>query len=409
MNRVAIVAPYFAPHVGGVERYAQRVASAVRDSPDLDPVVITTSHTDRQDRYDDVDGIPVIRLGGGVRLSNTPVNPRWVGRLRGLFRDLDIDLVNAHAPVPYLADVATLVSGRRPIVLTYHAGSMAKNSKPVDLVLKAYERLILPRLFTRAAAVVSVSPTSLAHGRSNAVQIAPGVDVDLFTPSGSAPVPPVIMYAGRMDRSSQWKGVSVLLEAFALVARDLPDARLVLAGDGDATQTYREQAGRLGLQGRVRFLGMLADEALVRAYQGASIVVLPSTTEAESFGMCLLEAMACGKPVVGSRVGGIPQVITEGLTGLLVTPADPRALAAACARLLTDPGLAARLGRAGRKQAELQYAWPEQVAAYLALFRSLLPPPQVPSCRPGRAGQSRRPGRPGQSRPPGRASQESSR
>ena len=372
-GRVGIIAPYFAPRIGGVERYAHRVAAAVRDAPDLEPVVITSNHLDRRTRFDDVEGIPVVRLGGAVRLSNTPINPLWPWHLRRLFRRLRINVVNAHAPVPYLADVATLAAGRRPVVLSYHAGSMVKQSQPVDLVLRTYERLVLPRLFNRAAAVVSVSPTSLAHGHPKARQVTPGVDVQTFVPhlSGGIPERPVMMYVGRIDRTSPWKGISVLLQAFVRVAREIPEARLVLAGGGDAVEDHRMQVGRLGIQDRVDFVGTLDDDALVRAYQAASTVVLPSTTESESFGMCLIEAMACGTPVIGSRVGGIPFVIDDGKTGLLVRPGDAGALAAACTRLLRDPDLAARMGRAGRKEAESRYAWPGQVDKYLELFRNI--------------------------------------
>ncbi|HLL67799.1 MAG TPA: glycosyltransferase family 4 protein [Micromonosporaceae bacterium] len=380
-RRVAIVAPYFPPRIGGLERYAHRIATAVRDAPDLEPIVITTNHLGRRSRFDHVDGIPTLRLGGAVRLSNTPVNLLWPWRLRRIFRHQRIDIVNAHAPVPYLADVATMVAGRRPVLLTYHAGSMAKGRQPVDVVVRAYERLVLPEILRRAATVVSVSPASLAHGRANSVQVTPGVDVDVFVPAGDVPgghaaaPAPVLMYVGRMDRTSPWKGVATLLQAFVHVARDVPAAQLVLVGGGDAVAEHRRLVDRLGLRHRVRFAGPLRDDDLVRAYQSAAVVVLPSITGSESFGMCLIEAMACAKPVIGSDVGGIPFVIDHGRTGLLVPPGAPLALATACTRLLRHPDVAARMGREGRREVVARYAWPGQVEKYLGLLRALPSPP----------------------------------
>jgi rhamnosyl/mannosyltransferase len=285
-------------------------------------------------------------------------------------RRYDVDVVNTHAPVPFLPDVAVAVAGHRPVVHTYHAGSMVKHAGRVDGIIRAYEQKVLPRVFRRADALVAVSPTSLAHGVPDSRIITPGVDTDVFTPAGR-PRGSTLLYVGRLDRTSAWKGVDVLLDAFALLAPDHPHARLRIVGAGNALEDHRERARALGIGQRVDFSGLLAAADLVRAYQEARLLVLPSRTESESFGMTLVEAMACGRPVVGSAVGGIPSVVEDGRTGLLVPPGDPVALAGACRRLLADAALCAELGANGRRRAETTYAWPALVAAYLDLFRSL--------------------------------------
>ncbi|GAA1943546.1 glycosyltransferase family 4 protein [Kitasatospora viridis] len=370
---VAVVAPYFRPKIGGVENYAARIAGALGADPDSRPAVITTNTTGRRTTVRVEDGVPVVRLGTWVRLSNTPLNPLWLLQLPYWLRRLDIDVVSAHAPVPGLADLAMALGGARPAVLTYHAGSMAKGRPGVDRLIGGYERLLLPRLFGRAGALVAVSPVSLAAGHRGALRIPPGVDTELFTPGPpAAERPPTVLYVGRMDLTSAWKGVPVLLRAFALLA-DLPQARLRLVGDGDARPELHAEAARLGLADRVEFTGVLTGPALVAELQRAAVLVLPSLSPAESFGMTLIEAMACATPVVGSRVGGIPHVVDDGATGLLVAPGDERELAAACRRLLTDPGTAERLGAAGRRHVVEHYAWPGLTDRYLELFRALSP------------------------------------
>ena len=107
----------------------------------------------------------------------------------------------------------------------------------------------------------------------------------------------------------------------------------------------------------------------MRAYQEASVVVLPSLTEAESFGMTLVEAMACGRPVVGSRVGGIPGVVRDGVDGLLVPPGDAPALAEALRRLLTDEELGATMGAEGRRAAESTWDWRHSTGTTLRVLR----------------------------------------
>ena len=140
--KVALVTPRFPPDVGGLENYVGWVARALRSA-------VVRRHRDH-DRHAPAgpgtratSGIPVIRLGTWLTLSNTPVNPLWWAQVRRLLTRLDVDVVNAHAPVPGLADVAAFTSPV-PVVMTYHAGSLVKGDHPVDPLLRAYERHVLP-------------------------------------------------------------------------------------------------------------------------------------------------------------------------------------------------------------------------------------------------------------------------
>lgn len=374
VRTVAVVAPHYPPRIGGVERYAARVASALVDEPGLRPVVLTTGETAFRTRVTVEDGVTIVRLGRLLRLSNTPLSPLWPIQVRWWLRRLGVDVVNAHAPVPGLGDIAVAVAGKRPTVLTYHSGTMHKGGEDTglaDWLIGRYERHLLPRVFNRADVLVPVSPVALAAGRPGAVQITPGVDVDRFTPG-----PPAsqrardLVYVGRVDRSSAWKGIDVLIRALARLG-DLPGVRLRLVGDGDALPDHLALAARLGVADRVESVGPLHGADLVKAVQSAAVLVLPSLTDAEAFGMVLMEAMACATPVVASSVGGPAFVLADGESGSLVPPGDPVALEHACRRLLEDAHLADRMGRAGRRRAEELFAWPTLTRRYAELFRTL--------------------------------------
>ena len=371
---VAVVSPYYPPKIGGVEHYAARVAAALAATEDLEPVVITTRAGGLRTTVGTEDGVRVVRLGVWLRLSNTPLSPLWPLQLRRWLRRTGAEVVNAHAPVPGLADLAVAVAGLRPVVLTYHAGSMHKGepgSGLADRLIGGYERYVLPRVFRRARRLVAVSPVSLAAGHGHAVEITPGVDTARFIPGGPASGRPrTLLYVGRMDRTSAWKGVDVLVRAFAGLA-DLPGVRLRLVGGGDAVPDHLRLAAELGLADRVEAVGELTGEALVAELRSAAVLVLPSRTEAESFGMALVEAMACGTPVVGSAVGGIPHVVVDGESGLLVPPGDAGALAGACRRVLADGALADRLAGAGLARVRERYDWDGLTERYAELFRSL--------------------------------------
>ncbi|MEB4210080.1 glycosyltransferase [Mycobacterium sp. 94-17] len=371
-TRVAVVAPYYHPHIGGLENYAQQVVQALDHSPRHDVVVLCTNGS-RRTVVESQGGITVVRLPTLVKLSNSPLHPWWPILLRRLFRRLSIDVVHAHAPVPGLADVATFVAGARPVVLTYHSGSLLKGRRWIDLLLSAYEKYWLPCVFNRCAALGAVSPVSKVYETGRAVLLPPGVDVTAFSP---APVgrrrDPTVLYVGRIDRSSWWKGLDILFQSMALLRSQVPDVRLNMVGDGDAVPVLRELARRLEIDDIVDWHGALDGSALVEEYRRAAVVVLPSTTECESFGMVLIEAMACGRPVVGSEVGGIPFVVRPEVEGLLVPPGEPKALADACRSILLDPALAEHLGGQGRRIAEDRWAWSKRIGPILDVLDQTL-------------------------------------
>ena len=164
---------------------------------------------------------------------------------------------------------------------------------------------------------------------------------------------------GAISRLSREKNVALLLEAFALIAKELPEATLEIFGDGPERSSLEALAAKLGVAEATTFHGYVA-----RAIDAArfSICIVPS--ERESFGMTALEAMSYGIPVVATRVGGLPEVIADGETGILVPSNDASALATAALTLLRDKTRAARMGEAGRLHAtrvfteeKMQHAW----------------------------------------------------
>jgi glycosyltransferase involved in cell wall biosynthesis len=357
--KVALVTPRFPPEIGGMEGYVGWVAEMLQRSGHYDVTVITTGRSVRT-RHESYRGIPVIRLGTWLTLSNTPVNPLWWRQVRRLLVRLEIDVVNAHAPVPGLADVAAFRSPV-PVVMTYHAGSLVKGGHPVDVLLRAYERHVLPRVFNRCAELIAVSPVSQAHATGRAHLVPPGVDSELFTPPAAPDArEPRVLYVGRVERTSRWKGLHVLMESLVRLRETVPDVRLDVVGDGDDVAALQERAQRLGVAECIDWHGQVSHGELPRFYQRAGVAVLPSLTESESFGMTLVEAMASGCPVVGSAVGGIPFVIRDNVDGLLVPPGDPTALADALSLVLGDPVLAAAIGAAGREAARARWDWSRQ-------------------------------------------------
>jgi L-malate glycosyltransferase len=164
------------------------------------------------------------------------------------------------------------------------------------------------------------------------------------------------------------KGHKYLIEAAALVVPQVPDARFVILGEGELRQSLEHQVKTLGLERHVFLPGFQADAlALQKSFD---VFVMSSITE--GLGSSMLDAMACGTPVVGTRAGGIPEAITHEQTGLLVRPHHADELAAAIVRLLKDPAERARLGAAGRARAEANFSVETMVDGTLAVYQARL-------------------------------------
>lgn len=256
---------------------------------------------------------------------------------------------------------------RLPVVLTSHG---------TDLFLLDRFRPARPlamRVFRAAAEVTVISTPLVARVRAlgvpaERITVVPmPLDTDAFPAGADASRErDLLLFAGRLIER---KGAEFAIRALAnLRGRGRP-LRLILAGDGPDRPALERLAGALAVTAAVTFTGTLPPAAVSDLYRRAAVLLLPAVTdwkgEQEGFGMVLVEAMRSGLPVVATASGGIPDVVQDGRTGLLVPERDAAALAAAAARLLDDPALAARLAAAARTDVAARFA-PGHIARVFA-------------------------------------------
>jgi glycosyltransferase involved in cell wall biosynthesis len=172
-----------------------------------------------------------------------------------------------------------------------------------------------------------------------------------------------LLFCGRLNGKQQ-KGVDILLKAMPLILKE-HSVTLNIIGDGPRLEQYKMLAGRLGIEGSVRFRGFIPHEHMPEEYSNADLFVFPSRRE--SFGLVLVEAMAAGLPMVSTRVGAIPEVVEDGKTGLLVPPGDPEKFAQAVISLLNDSELMKKMGLAGKQKVREKFTW-EKVAQNVVRF-----------------------------------------
>ncbi|MDJ0864702.1 MAG: glycosyltransferase family 4 protein [Myxococcota bacterium] len=193
-----------------------------------------------------------------------------------------------------------------------------------------------------------------------------GLDTGLFRPDPSQPrAPAELLCVGRAADPN--KGVAVLVRALAKLP---PHVRLTLVDDDHAEHGARKRARRLGVDDRLRIAGRVPVDELVRLYQRATLVVVPSLYE--GFGLPAAEAMACGTPVVATRAGALPELMETAGGGVVVAPGDPDALAKGIDTLLEQPDSRARLGAAAPARIEAAYGWPRVAARTADVYRAVL-------------------------------------
>ena len=191
-----------------------------------------------------------------------------------------------------------------------------------------------------------------------------------FTPQKKANS---VLFVGRLI---DWKGVDFLIQAIHIVKSQIPSVSLNIVGDGPERQKFESLVKDLQLENNVRFMGKVTDAELNQAYLGSTLFVLPSTERKgfvmEGLGVVLLEAMASGVPVIGSNTGGIPDIIKDGVNGLLVQPGDPKALADAIIRILNDQALADRFREAGIKTVSERFSWDRIGDQFTTVYQEVL-------------------------------------
>lgn len=364
MRILHVFKDYFPPTRGGIE---QHVHDLVHSIDRVEFAVLTSSRSRRQVVEAD-DGVRVVRAPEYARPVSTPITPAW----SRLLRESGADLFHFHMPNPF-GELAFLAArAKAPMVVTYHA----------DIVGRRWIRpLFLPfqqRFLRRAARIIVSSPpllrttSSLLRHADRARVIPFGVDPgewEVRPPEADelrARHPgPLLLFLGRL---AYYKGVDVLIEAMRRV-----DATLLVVGDGPKRREWEALAASLALRDRVVFTGEIADEERSAYYHAADAFVLPSTSRAETFGIAMLEAMACGTPVISTELGtGTSWVNENAVTGVVVDPGDPAALAGAVKGLLADKGRRLAMGEAASRRVGDRFTKEGSCEAIAALYSEVL-------------------------------------
>ena len=358
---------FFPPVFGGIERHIHDLTTGLQKAG-VETEVLVCSRKASTDRYE-VEGVRIVRVAQWGRVLSAPVSPGFPLWLRRLARDKHV--LHFHCPNP-TGEIALLLSGLQvPVVASYHSDIVRQK------ISGLLYRPLLRRFLWRAARILVATPIHIGMSphlrafREKCTVVPFGIGLERFalTPeraSRSAEIraacgTPLVLFVGKFR---YYKGLPILLHAMV----DVP-AKLLLVGGGPAEPELCRLVRKLGLQDRVFFEGNVPDSELPSYYHACEVLVLPSTHRSEAFGIVLLEAMACRKPVVTTELGtGTSYVNQNELTGLVVPPGDAAALAAALRRLLADAALRERFGSAGCERVQREYTREQMIRRVLSVY-----------------------------------------
>jgi glycogen synthase len=371
---IAIFASAFYPSLGGVEELVRQLSQSLARRGDQ--VIILTERWPRSlaaaEKYE---GIPLYRLPMRVPDGSFRAHASYVLTHRAIRAECVRILQKHRAEMLHVQCVSSsthyALAAKRllklPLVvslqgeLTMDASEIFENSR--------FARTLMQRALTSADAITACSRGTLEEAESfhgqrfgrRAGVVYNGIRLADF--AGVRPYAHPRPYILGIGRHVPQKGFDVLLRAFAASGGDHD---LVLAGDGPEHEELKKLAGEVGVAERVRFTGRVDRKDAEALFAGCSFFVLPSRRE--PMGIVNLEAMATGKAVIASRVGGVPELVQDGETGLLVPGDDPDALSSAMNRLLADGELRNRMGEAGRVRAH-GFDWNTIAAQYHEVYR----------------------------------------
>ena len=373
------------PIMGGAEEHAHQVTKHLNQLGEKTTVLTPSrpGYTEVDKAFDESCGYPVVRFdtkaGSGEWL--TPFfYRRGLVEIAGAARRANADYIIVDTTGGTL-DVAALLAAKltkRPLIAVTH--DVYRSTLPWraarDIVLRKASRNVCVSSYTASlVAACGVDPreicvipngVDLREIESRRARIGSSRRVDAaFTGPGA-----VVLTVARLVRS---KGIQRVIGAMPRIVSEAPGTRYVIVGDGGDSEHLMRLAAESDVAGAITFLGPLTDDEKFDCYRRCDVFALPS--ENEGFGIVYLEANAFGKPVVGGRIGGVPDAVVHGETGLLVDPRSDSEVAEAIIRLLKNPDEARRLGDNGRRRVEDEFTWSRSARRLLSVIRGVLERP----------------------------------
>lgn len=366
------VTPYFFPHFGGVESHVLGLSeNLIKMGHDVE---VVTSRYSRMPETETLNGIRITRLPQWINMYNTPI----VTSIRQFVRRTHADIIHVHSPPPFTERFAAkgAKEAGKPFVVTHHCDLELKGIFG-NTAVNFYQNFLGKYPLEKADRVISTTESYATTSRTlwdtDVTVIPNAVDIKRFNLENKGELirdkysignDPLALFVGRLVPH---KGIGILIRSLSYTRK----GKLLIVGDGPYKKWLIGLAKKLDLNERVVFVGPVDDYWLPSYYSATDVVILPSTSRLEAFGIVGLEGMASGKPLILSDIPGVRDVISEK-EGYIVEPLDPNAIAEALEKIWGAPEMAREMGKRGRERVEALFSWEKVSKDVEEVFNEIL-------------------------------------
>jgi len=362
--KIAHIVCRYKPYKGGISNiayeYAQELSQLGHD------ITVFTPLYDNKDNDFTTENYKIKRLKPWFKFGNAAFLPQLLFKLK------NFDIVHLHYPffgAACLVWLLKIIKGKKfKLVISYHMDVVGGGA--LKLFFRSHSKLIMPMIIKSADKVIISSDDYAQNGDLQNIFkkypdkftiIPPSVDLERFNPTDkdhdlinkyNLSNSKVVLFVGGLDKAHYFKGIEFLIKSFAKFNNNV---KLVIVGFGDLKNDYQAQVAKAGLQEKIFFAGKVSDEDLPKYYNLADLVVLPSIDKSEAFGIVLIEAMACSKPVITSNLAGVRSVYDDQVSGLIFEIKNADDLAQKVNQVLSDDDLVQKMGEAALAKAKNDY------------------------------------------------------
>jgi glycosyltransferase involved in cell wall biosynthesis len=381
--KILQITPYYPPSIGGIQFFVKNLCAQLTKLGHEVSVLTVNSDNSLPFEYSP-DGFSITRSKLDFNFYRAVISRELIKYMLGAN---SYDIFHIHIPFHIGLEASILASKRKgiPIVATHHGQGyignpfyklMTKSYSIINQVttLKLVDRLI----FLTQSYADSLTLPSYVKPKIRIVRT--GADIENFAPItdnyirdiyGVSDQIPIVLFVGSLHRANTYKGVNYLLQAFVKVRKEIPAAKLVVIGSGELLPELQTQSKLLSISDNVIFTGLVDNSKLASYYHACDFLVLPSISGPENSPVVVLEAMACGKPVIATSLPGVCDLIDHQENGLLVEPRDVGALADAILYLSSNKVFRLEAGKNARKKVE-GFTWQNCAIEMSKVYMELL-------------------------------------